>query len=182
MIYGYARVSTQGQSLEAQVETLKAAGCDKIFQEKITGARADRPQLKKLLANVRAGDLVLATRNNRFARNARDLLNSVSTIVEAGALYRSLAEPWADTGTPMGRFFLTVLAGVDELDREMIIERTSDGRARAKARGQSIGGRPRALSPHQRQEALERLAKGETLTNIARSYGVNISTISRLRP
>ena len=181
MIYGYARVSTDGQTLEAQLDALRQAGAVKVFQEKASGARADRPQLAKLLATLNAGDVVLVTRLDRLARSTRDLLNALDTIAQAEAGFRSLADTWADTTTAHGRLMLTILGGLAEFERELIKARTAEGRSRAKARGVRLG-RPPTLSPHQRREALERLAKGEAVREVARSYAVSHSTISRLRP
>jgi DNA invertase Pin-like site-specific DNA recombinase len=181
MIFGYARVSTDGQTLEAQLEALKAAGAAKVFQEKVSGAKADRPQLAKLLSSLNAGDTVLVTRLDRLARSTRDLLNALDRVAKAGAGFRSLADAWADTTTAHGRLMLTVLGGLAEFERELIQSRTGEGRARAKARGVRMG-RPPALDHHQRREALERLAAGEDVRKVARSYAVSHSTISRLRP
>ncbi|MFN7611091.1 MAG: recombinase family protein, partial [bacterium] len=135
MIYGYARVSTDGQTLEAQLEALKAAGAEKVFQEKASGAKRDREKLAALLASLNAGDTVLVTRLDRLARSTLDLLNTLDTIAHAGAGFRSLADTWADTGSAHGRLMLTVLGGLAEFERELIHARTSEGRARAKARG-----------------------------------------------
>jgi DNA invertase Pin-like site-specific DNA recombinase len=181
MIFGYARVSTDGQTLEAQLDALTAAGAEKVFQEKASGARGDRPQLARLLASVKAGDTVLVTRLDRLARSTRDLLNALDQVSKAGAGFRSLADAWADTTTPHGRLMLTVLGGLAEFERELIQSRTSEGRSRAKARGVRMG-RPPALDHHQRREALARLQAGEHVREIARSYAVSHSTISRLRP
>ena len=180
MIYGYARVSTDGQTLEAQIDALKAAGAERIFQEKISGAATDRPQLAKLIANLGTGDVVLVTRLDRFARSTRDLLNALARVTSAGAAFRSLADTWADTTTPHGRLMLTVLGGLAEFERELIQARTSEGRTRALARGVRMG-RPPALDHHQRREALARVAAGEHVREVARSYAVSHSTISRLK-
>ena len=145
-IYGYARVSTDGQTLDSQVEALKAAGCEKIFREKVSGARADRPQLLRLLAAIGSGDVLIVSRLDRLARSTRDLLNILDTLASRGAAFRSLGDQWADTTTPHGRLMLTVLGGLAEFERELIRARTGDGRARAMARGQHMG-RPPALTP-----------------------------------
>src|ERR1700736_6947030 len=116
----------------------------------------------------------------RTSRSTRDLLNILDTIAKAGAGFRSLADTWADTTTPHGRLMLTVLGGLAEFERELIKARTSDGRARAKARGVHMG-RPPKLTSHQRAEAIARRNAGETLVDIARSYNVSHPTISRLR-
>lgn len=181
MIHGYARVSTEGQTLDAQVAALQGAGAGQIFQEKVSGARADRPQLRRLLDAVGAGDVVLVTRLDRLARSTLDLLVILDRLSKAGVGFRSLADTWADTTTPHGRLMLTVLGGLAEFERELIKARTGEGRIRAQARGVRFGRRPK-LTAHQRQEALARQEAGETLTDIARSYAVSHSTISRLRP
>src|SRR6202790_330818 len=178
-IYGYARVSTDGQSLAAQLAELKAAKCRKIFQEKISGARSDRKQLARLMAVLAKGDVLVVTRLDRLARSTRDLLNLLGTIAEKGAGFKSLRDAWADTTTAHGRLMLIVLGGLAEFERELIRARTGEGRERAKARGQSLG-RPFKLTPHQRSEAIRRRDRGETLGDIARSYNVSHSTISRL--
>jgi DNA invertase Pin-like site-specific DNA recombinase len=178
-IYGYARVSTDGQTLATQDAALKAAGCTKIFAEKISGARSDRPQLAKLLKSIGDGDTVIVTWLDRLARSTRDLLNTLHAIGKAGATFKSLADAWADTTTPHGRLMLTVLGGLAEFERELIMARTGEGRARAKAAGNHMG-RPSKLTPFQRQEALKRREAGERLTDIARTYGVAHTTIGRL--
>jgi DNA invertase Pin-like site-specific DNA recombinase len=178
-IYGYARVSTNGQDLGSQEAELLAAGCAKVFKEKVSGAKTDRAELAKVIRRLEAGDVLIVTRLDRLARSTRDLLNVLATIGEREAGFRSLKDAWADTTTPHGRLMLTVLGGLAEFERELILARTSDGRARAKARGVRFG-RPAALTPHQRQEARQRLAEGAVQADLARSYGVSQATISRL--
>ena len=183
LVFGYARVSTDGQTLEAQVAQLEAAGAGvgggRVFREKVSGAARERPQLAKLLASLSPGDVVLVTRLDRLARSTRDLLNVLGALSEKGALFRSLADPWADTTTPHGRLMLTVLGGLAEFERELIRARTGEGRARAKAAGVKMG-RPYKLTPHQQREARARREAGESLTSIARSYNVHHATIGRL--
>jgi DNA invertase Pin-like site-specific DNA recombinase len=178
-IYGYARVSSESQDYERQVEVLKAAGAERIFAEKMSGARSDRPQLAKMMASLKNGDVVTVTKLDRLGRSTRDLFALLGQIDDVGAGFRSLGDALWDTTTPEGRFLRTILAGVAELERDMIRERTSAGRKRALANGVKFGRRPK-LSPFQRDEAKKRMAAGETLTAIARSYAVDVSTISRL--
>jgi DNA invertase Pin-like site-specific DNA recombinase len=178
--YGYARVSTNGQDLGAQEAELMAAGCAKVFKEKVSGAKTDRPELAKVIRRLEPGDVLVVTRLDRLARSTHDLLNVLATIGERQASFRSLKDTWADTTTPHGRLMLTVLGGLAEFERELIRARTGDGRVRAKARGVRFG-RPAVLSAHQRQEAMQRLANGEAQADLARSYGVSQPTISRLR-
>src|SRR5271155_514685 len=179
MIYGCARVSTDGQSVTAQVKELRAAGAEKIFRETASGAKTDRAQLRRALDALDADDVLMVTRLDRLARSTRDLLNTLAAIGDKRAGFRSLADAWADTTTAHGRLILTVLGGLAEFERELIRARTGEGRERAKARGQSLG-RPSKLPPHQRSEAIRRRDRGEPLSDIARSYNVHPSTISRL--
>ena len=181
MIYGYARVSTDGQTVAAQVETLTAAGAVRVFQETASGAKTDRAQLGRLLDQLDAGDVLTVTRLDRLARSTRDLLNILATIAERKAGFRSLGDAWADTTTPHGRLMLTVLGGLAEFERDLIRARTGEGRARAAARGVKMGRKPK-LTPHQRREALRRKESGEAVLEIARSYNVHNSTISRVQP
>ena len=179
-IYGYARVSTDGQTLAAQDAALHTAGCVKVYGEKQSGAKTDRPELAKLLRRLEPGDVLMVTRLDRLARSTRDLLNILHTLGERSIGFKSLADTWADTTTPHGRLLVTMLAGIAEFERELIKARTGEGRKRAQARGVRFG-RPPALTAHQRQEALKRLAAGETQTDIARSYNVSHVTIGRLQ-
>jgi DNA invertase Pin-like site-specific DNA recombinase len=179
VIIGYARVSTDGQTLDAQQAALKAAGAEKVFAEKVSGAKTDRRQLQRALETLGTGDVLLVTRLDRLARSTRDLLNVLATIAEKGAGFRSIADAWADTTTPHGRLMLTVLGGLAEFERELIRARTDEGRKRALARGVQFGRKPK-LTPHQVREAIARREAGEPLAEIGRSYNVSHSTISRL--
>ncbi len=158
---GYARVSTYGQTLDAQLEQLRAEGCAKIYREKVSGARADRRELLKLLKTLKPGDLVTVTRIDRLARSTFDLFAIVKQIVDAGGL------------------MIAVLGGLADVERDLIRTRTSEGRSRAKARGQHMG-RPPKLNPTQQAEAPRRRAEGATLMELAKSYNVGVATISRL--
>ena len=180
MIHAYARVSTDGQSVDAQVRELKAAGAQKAWRETASGAKTDRVQLRRVLDQLDAGDVLMVTRLDRLARSTRDLLNILATIAEKGAGFRSLGDTWADTTTAHGRLMLTVLGGLAEFERELIRARTSEGRARAVANGVKLG-RKRTLTSHQQREAIKRVnAEKETLGEIARSYNVSRWAISRL--
>jgi DNA invertase Pin-like site-specific DNA recombinase len=179
-IYGYARVSTNGQDLGSQEAELLGAGCAKVFKEKVSGAKTDRAELAKVLRRLEPGDVLLVTRLDRLARSTRDLLNILAAIADRKVGFRSLKDAWADTTTPRGRLMLTVLGGLAEFERELIRARTGEGRKRAKARGVRFG-RPAALTPDQRQEVLQRLGNGEAQSDLARSYGVSQATISRLQ-
>jgi DNA invertase Pin-like site-specific DNA recombinase len=178
-ILGYARVSTRDQNLTGQLEALKAAGATTIYREKVSGARADRPQLARLMGSLKAGDLVVVTKLDRLGRSTRELLDLIDRIGKAGAAFRSLGDPLWDTSNAQGRLLSTLLAGIAEFERELIRERTGAGRERAMAAGVKFG-RKRKLSDYQRAEAVKRRAAGETLAEIAKSYAVDISMISRL--
>ena len=142
-------------------------------------AKTDRPELGKLMRRLEEGDTVIVCRLDRLARSTRDLLNLLDQISERGATFRSLKDAWADTSTMHGRLLITVLGGIAQFERELIRERTSEGRTRAMARGVRFG-RPRKLTPHQRREILERIAAGEIQADLARTYNVGEATISRL--
>ena len=180
MKYGYARVSTDGQSVNAQVAVLRKHGAGKVFREVASGAKTDRAQLQRVIDQLEAGDVVMVTRLDRLARSTRDLLNRLAAITDRKAGFRSLTDTWADTTTPHGRLMLTVLGGLAEFERELIRTRTGEGRARAKARGVKLGRKPK-LTLHQKREAIARRERGdETLAEIGRSYNVSGWTISRL--
>ena len=181
-LIGYARVSTYGQTLDSQLDQLRKAGCTSrnIYREKVTGARADRRELNRMLGKLAPGDVVTVTRIDRLARSTFDLFAIVKRIADAKAQFRSLAEPWADTGTSTGRLMLAVLGGLADVERDLIRTRTAEGRSRAKAQGKHMG-RPPSLTPAQQKEAIRRRAQGATLDELARSYNVSRATISRLR-
>lgn len=178
--FGYARVSTNDQDLSSQRETLSAAGCTQIFEEKVSGIKSDRKELGLLLKCVQNGDTVIVTRLDRLARSQRDLLNILDILSKKGAAFKSLSDPWCDTTTPHGRLMLAVLGGLAEFERDLIKARTSEGRRRAAAAGVRFGN-PGKLSQEQRHDARQRLSEGDTVVSIAGSLGVNPRTISRLR-
>jgi DNA invertase Pin-like site-specific DNA recombinase len=179
-VFGYARVSTDGQTLAAQNAELMAAGCAKVYAEKVSGARTDRAELAKIMKRLERDDMLVVTRLDRLARSTRDLLNILHGLAEKGAKFKSLHDPWCDTSTPQGELLVTVLAGFATFERHLIKARTDDGRKRAQARGVRFG-RPRKMTQHQRQEAIDRLANGETLVDVARTFGVDPTTIGRLQ-
>jgi DNA invertase Pin-like site-specific DNA recombinase len=182
-LIGYARVSTQGQDLAQQRTTLRGAGCTRIFEEKVSGAKRDRPELARLLDHLRVGDVVTVTRLDRLARSTADLLHIAEHIKEAGAGLRSLAEPWADTTSPAGRMILTVFAGIADFERALIVERTSVGRLAAKARGVRFGPRP-TLSAEQITHARQLIEQSsKPVAEVARLLGVHRATLYRaLKP
>jgi DNA invertase Pin-like site-specific DNA recombinase len=179
MIIGYARVSTDGQTLDAQQSALRQAGAERVFAEKVSGAVTERKALAKAIAALGVGDVLLVTRLDRLARSTRDLLNVLAAVAERGAGFKSLADPMIDTTSPHGKLIIAVLGALAEFERSMILSRTADGRKRAMDRGVRFGRKPK-LSQFQIAEAVARRANGEALADIGRSYGVSHSTISRL--
>lgn len=179
MIYGYARVSSTGQDLAQQLAQLDAAGCTKIYQEKVSGGTAERPQLKRAIGALDAGDVLMVTATDRLARNTRDLLNILHAVKEAGAGFRSIAEPMVDTTSQFAEVIIAVLGVAASYERHRITERTAAGRVQAKARGVKFGRRA-ALTSHQQTEALQRLESGDTQRAVAALFDVDQATISRL--
>ena len=179
MIIGYARVSTDDQHLDGQLDALKAAGAEKVFADKITGTARSRPELDRLLDQLRQGDVITVTKYDRLARSLRDLLDIVDTIQAHGAGFRSLAED-IDTTTPAGRLVFHVFASIAQFERERISERTKEGLEAARKRGR-VGGRPPALSPVQRDEVKRmRDDEGRNLSEIARIFEVSVKTVRRV--
>ena len=178
MIIGYARVSTDDQSLDSQTDALSAAGAEKVFADKISGSRRTRPELDRMLEQLRDGDVVTVTKYDRLARSLKDLLEIVEAIRARGAGFRSLAED-IDTTTPAGRLVFHVFASIAQFERERISERTRDGLASARKRGR-IGGRPRALSDAQKDEVRRmRDEEHRSIPEIARLFKVSERTVRR---
>ena len=178
MIIGYARVSTDDQNLDSQTDALSAAGAEKVFADKISGSRRARPELDRMLEQLRDGDVVTVTKYDRLARSLRDLLEIVEAIRERGAGFRSLAED-IDTTTPAGRLVFHVFASIAQFERERISERTREGLASARKRGR-IGGRPPALSPAQKTEVCRmRDDEQRSISEIARLFEVSERTVRR---
>jgi DNA invertase Pin-like site-specific DNA recombinase len=180
MKLGYARVSTEDQTLELQRPRLSGAGCEKVFEEKISGAARNRPQLEKLLGEVRKGDVLVVTRLDRLARSTAELLIIAERLRDKGAGLQSLDEPWADTISPSGRMVLTVFAGIAEFERALIKQRTQDGLRDARKRG-VLFGRPKKMRPDQQQLAQELLKQGRSISEVARTFNVHPATIYRIR-
>lgn len=178
MNIGYARVSTEDQDLRLQLTALKDAKCRRVFQEKKSGARADRPELRRMMDQLREGDTVVVWRLDRLARSTRDLLELCEEINGAGAGLRSISEPWADTTSPAGKMILTVFGGIAEFERSLIRERTGAGRKAAMKRGVRFG-RPPKLTPQQILLAARLFDEGQTVPQIAETFGVHGTTIYR---
>ena len=178
MLIGYARVSTDDQDLRLQRAALKEAGCRRIFGEKVSGAKRDRPELARMLDQLRDNDVVVTTRLDRLARSTKDLLDLAEKLNDAGAGLRSLAEPWADTTSPAGRMVLTVFAGIAEFERELIHQRTSNGRVAAKARGVRFG-RPPKLTADQVTLGERLVGEGTSVREAAKLLKCHHATLYR---
>ena len=178
MLIGYARVSTDDQDLTLQRAALKGAGCRRLYEEKVSGAKRDRPELARLLDQLREGDVVVVTRLDRLARSTRDLLDVAELLKEADAGLRSLAEPWADTTSPAGKMVLTVFAGIAEFERALIHQRTSAGREAARRRGVRFG-RPPALTADQVALAQRLVAEGTSVRATAAMLNCHPATLYR---
>jgi DNA invertase Pin-like site-specific DNA recombinase len=179
MKLGYARVSTDDQTLDGQSKRLSAAGCEKLFEEKISGAMRNRPKLERLIEQLRKGDILVVTRLDRLARSTSELLRIAERVTEKGAGLQSLDEPWADTTSPSGRMVMTIFAGIAEFERTLILSRTSDGRVAAKARGVTFG-RPKKMRLDQQELARELVRDGKSISAVARTFNVHPATIHRV--
>jgi DNA invertase Pin-like site-specific DNA recombinase len=177
--FGYARVSTGEQSLDGQLAALTAAGAVKIFSEKESGIKTDRKELARAIAALDKGDVLLVTRLDRLARSTLDLLTTLEQIAKRKAGFRSLADTWADTTTPHGKLMVTILGGLAEFERSLILARCNEGRERAMAKGVKFG-RPPKLTAFQIEEAKRRLKVGESQSEVGRLLGVSHQTIGRL--
>jgi DNA invertase Pin-like site-specific DNA recombinase len=180
MKLGYARVSTEDQTLQLQRPRLKEAGCEKVFEEKISGAARKRPELERLLGEVRKGDVLVVTRLDRLARSTAELLIIAERLRDQAAGLQSLDEPWADTISPSGRMVLTVFAGIAEFERALIRQRTEDGLRDARKRG-VLFGRPKKMRPDQLELAQDLLKQGRSISEVARTFNVHPATIYRIR-
>ena len=176
MRIGYARVSTQNQNLSRQQDQLREDGCTRIFEEKLSGAKHDRPELDRMLDTLREGDIVVVTELSRLSRSVRDLFDIVGKIGTVGAQIRSIKEPWLDTTTPQGRLLFTFFSGISEFERELIRQRTLEGLASARARGHN-GGHP-TLDQKSVSMALKMYdSKACTVAEITKATGVSKSAL-----
>ena len=178
MIVGYARVSTDDQDLRLQRAALKEVGCRRIYGEKVSGAKRDRPELARMLDQLRDKDVVIVTRLDRLARSTKDLLEIAERLNDVEAGLRSLAEPWADTTSPAGRMVLTVFAGIAEFERALIHQRTSSGRVAAKARGVRFG-RPPKLTAEQVMLGERLVGEGTSVRETAKLLKCHHATLYR---
>ena len=178
-MFGYARVSKNEQDTAAQVSALRSAGCEKIFREKASGGRWDRPELHRLLDQLRKGDVLFVWRLDRLSRSLRDVLVIMERIQEAKAGFKSLTES-IDTTTAAGRMMMQMVGAFAEFERAMLRDRTRSGLDAARKRGR-IGGRRPKLKPHQQDEIVAMVSKGtKTAADAARLFNVHPATVSRL--
>lgn len=179
MKIGYARVSTEEQNLDIQLTALRKAGCKKIFQEKLSGTKWERPELHKLLSIVDVGDIVVVWRLDRLARSTKMLLEITDKIMDNGAKFSSLSEPWADTTSPAGKMIMTIFAGMAEFERELIKDRTGVGREAALKRGVKFG-RPSKVTPAQMKVIKQLLKEGQSIRQVAATFEIHYTTLYRL--
>ena len=176
MKIGYARVSTTDQNLERQLDILSKEGCERIYKEKITGTTKDRPELTRLLDNIREDDTVVVAELNRLSRSTKDLFNLVTLIHSVGANLKSLKEPWLDTTTPQGKLVFTIFAGISQFERDLISERTKEGLAAARARGRK-GGRS-TVDKKKLDLALKMYkSKDYSISEIIKATGISKATL-----
>lgn len=178
MTIGYARVSTSGQNLDGQCDSLRQAGCERIYSEKISGAKAQRPELERMLDALREGDTVVITELTRLGRSVKELFTIIERVHDAGASIKSLRETWLDTTTPQGNLLFTIFAGLSQFERDLIRQRTKDGLEAARARGRK-GGRPKA-SYDKVETALKMYeSKLHTIEEITGATGISRSSLYR---
>ncbi len=178
MTIGYARVSTSGQNLDGQCDSLRLAGCERIYSEKISGAKAQRPELERMLDALREGDTVVITELTRLGRSVKELFTIIERVHDAGASIKSLRETWLDTTTPQGNLLFTIFAGLSQFERDLIRQRTKDGLEAARARGRK-GGRPKA-SYDKVETALKMYeSKLHTIEEITGATGISRSSLYR---
>ncbi|MEI6987089.1 MAG: recombinase family protein [Rhodospirillaceae bacterium] len=178
MKLGYARVSTEDQKLDIQCRRLSVAGCEILFEEKVSGAARTRPELEKLLGQLRKDDILVIARLDRLARSTAELLRIAEQITKKEAGLQSLDEPWADTTSPAGKMVMTIFGGIAEFERSLILTRTQDGRQAAMARGVTFG-RPKKMRPEQQELARRLLHEGKSVSAVARTFNVHPATIYR---
>jgi len=180
MLIGYARVSTRDQSLDLQNEALTKAGCEKLFDDKISGSRAERPGLAKALEILRKGDTLVVWKLDRLGRSVKNLVDLVGELHKQGVQFKSLTDA-IDTGTPSGRFFFHVMASLAEMERELAVERTRAGLEVARTLGRK-GGRKRLMTDSKIESAKKLLASGEPPKDVAKNLGVSVPTLYRWVP
>jgi DNA invertase Pin-like site-specific DNA recombinase len=177
MKIGYARVSTTDQSFDGQIERLKAAGCEKVYSEKMSGkSQNGRHELSRAIKALRPGDILTVCKLDRLARSIKDLLHLMDEIAAAGAKFQALDDPWCNTDTPQGELILNVMASLAQFERRLILQRCAEGIRNAKARGTQFG-RPRVLDAGEKRKIAERHSQGDSMALLAREYEVAVGTV-----
>ncbi|EFI4641012.1 recombinase family protein [Escherichia coli] len=180
MQIGYVRVSTNDQNTDLQRQSLERAGCEQVFEEKMSGTVANRPALKKLLRTLNAGDTLVVWKLDRLGRSMRNLVLLVDELRQRGIHFKSLTDS-IDTSSPMGRFIFHIMSALAEMERELIVERTRAGLAAAREKGR-VGGRRPKFTDEQWREMGERMATGESRQSVSKTYGVGLSTLYKKFP
>lgn len=180
MLIGYARVSTQDQNLEMQIEALKKAGCEKIYEEKISGAKTERPELARTLMDLRKGDVLVVWKLDRLGRSLKDLVNIITDLSSRDVQFKSLTDS-IDTATTSGRFFFNVMASLAQMERELNQERTNAGLEAARKAGR-VGGRKRVMTDSKKEAAMKLIAAGVAPKDVAHNLGVSVPTLYRHIP
>jgi DNA invertase Pin-like site-specific DNA recombinase len=179
MIIGYARVSTIGQSLDGQTDLLTQAGCERIYSEKVSGVKQERPQLERMMDSLRAGDVVIITELTRLGRSVKELLSIIERIHKVGASIKSLRETWLDTTTPQGSLLLTIFAGLSQFERDLTRQRTRQGLEAARARGRQ-GGRPKTDGAKVATAVKMYKSRLHTIAEITKATGISRATLYRV--
>jgi len=179
MTIGYARVSTIDQNLDRQLDSLGENGVERIFTEKATGRKSDRPELMKMMEHLRDGDVVIISELTRLSRSTKDLFAIVEQIQECGANIKSLKETWLDTTTPHGKLMFTIFAGLSQFEADLTAQRTREGLAAARARGR-VGGRPKIASDKSSMALKMYDSKDFSVAEICKSCRIGKTTLYRL--
>lgn len=180
MLIGYARVSTQDQNLQLQIDALQKVGCEKIYEEKISGTKSNRPELARTLEMLRSGDTLCVWKLDRLGRSVKDLVNLVTQLLERGIQFKSVTDS-IDTSSASGRFFFNIMASLAQMERELIVERTRAGLAVARKAGR-VGGRRRVMTDSKLTSAKKLLEVGTPPRDVAESLGVSVPTLYRWLP
>ena len=178
MKIGYARVSTNEQNLDRQIDILKEAGAERIFEEKVTGTRRDRPELERMLDQLRKGDVIIVAELTRLSRSTKDLFELVDIIEKKEAGIKSLKESWLDTTTPQGKLMFTIFAGLSQFERDLTVQRTKEGLKSAKARGKKLG-RPTKYED-KKQIVIDMYNSGDySINDIIKATGISKTSLYR---
>lgn len=179
MLIGYKRVSTNGQRLDRQTDILQNVGVERIFEEKVTGTRLNRPELQRMLDTLRQGDVIIVTDLTRLPRSTKDLFQIVEIIKSKGAEIKSLKETWLDTTTPQGKLLFTIFTGLSQFERDLIADRTKDGLISARNRGAKLG-RPNKFKDKQDVILEMYNSNNYSINDILTATGISKTSLYRL--